>query len=306
VNGYVMRALGPVLIVAALAILGARLEGGHRKSHTAVNTSDVTRTAVGDVTYVCPMDPDVRSRRPGTCQRCGMKLQAGVPDPAEFHLDLTVRPQRPEVAQRTSLTFAIHDPWKDRLVKAFSIVHEKLFHAFIVSQDLEFFEHGHPTPIGDGTFEYLTRLPSPGMYRILGDFYPEGATPQLITETVFVPGAESESPTLVRDYSEKKGGNMRVALETIPDQPVAGARTQMRFTLDAGGLEKYLGAWAHMLIASDDLIDMMHEHPARADGGPRVEFDIVFPRARSFRVWVQFQRGAVVNTVHFDVPVTTQ
>ena len=99
---------------------------------------------------------------------------------------------------------------------------------------------------------------------------------------------------------------MRVALETIPDQPVAGARTQMRFTLDAGGLEKYLGAWAHMLIASDDLIDMMHEHPARADGGPRVEFDIVFPRARAFRVWVQFQRAGVVNTVHFDVPVTTQ
>ena len=102
-NGYVMRALGPVLIVAALAILGARLEGGHRKSHTPVNTSDVAPTAVGDVTYVCPMDPDVRSRRPGTCQRCGMKLQAGVPDPAEFHLDLTVRPHRPEVGQRTSL-----------------------------------------------------------------------------------------------------------------------------------------------------------------------------------------------------------
>ena len=51
---------------------------------------------------------------------------------------------------------------------------------------------------------------------------------------------------------------------------------------------------------------MMHEHPARADGGPMVEFDIVFPRPRAYRVWVQLQRGGVVNTVHFDVPLIAQ
>jgi len=34
-----------------------------------------------------------------------------------------------------------------------------------------------------------------------------------------------------------------------------------------------------------------------------VRFDVVFPRARPYRVWVQFQRSGVVNTVHFDVPV---
>jgi hypothetical protein len=28
------------------------------------------------------------------------------------------------------------------------------------------------------------------------------------------------------------------------------------------GLEKYLGAWGHMLAASDDLIDMTHTHPS--------------------------------------------
>jgi len=99
---------------------------------------------------------------------------------------------------------------------------------------------------------------------------------------------------------------MHVSLETTPERPVAGMRTQMRFTLDAGGLEKYLGAWGHMLTVSDDLIDMMHDHPARADGGPRVEFDMVFPRPSAYRVWVQFQRAGVVNTVHFDVPVAGQ
>ena len=59
-----------------------------------------------------------------------------------------------------------------------------------------------------------------------------------------------------------------------------------------------------MLAASDDLIDMMHQHPFIADGGPQVEFRVVFPRPRTYRMWVQFQRNGVVNTVHFDVPVT--
>jgi hypothetical protein len=68
------------------------------------------------------------------------------------------------------------------------------------------------------------------------------------------------------------------------------------------GFEKYLGAWGHMLAASDDLIDMIHLHPLREDAGD-VQFGVVFPRARMYRVWVQFQRLGVVNTVHFDVPV---
>ena len=51
-------------------------------------------------------------------------------------------------------------------------------------------------------------------------------------------------------------------------------------------------------------------HDARApvsrDGGPEVEFEVAFPRPQTYRVWVQFQRDGVVNTVHFDVPVVSQ
>ncbi len=257
-----------------------------------------------DPVYVCPMDPDVRSHNPGTCVRCGMKLVAGIPDPVAFHLDLTLAPQPPQARQPATLQFAVHDPWKGRPVKNFLVIHEKLFHAFVVSQDLQFFEHGHPTQAGDGTFQYGVVFPKPGMFRVLGDFYPDGATPQLITKTVFVPGPAPPPLALGRDYSPKTAENLQASLETIPPQPIAGTRTQLRFTLSPDdGLEKYLGAWAHMLAASDDLIDMMHQHPFIADGTARVEFRVVFPRARTYRTWVQFQRNGVVNTVHFDVPV---
>ena len=58
-----------------------------------------------------------------------------------------------------------------------------------------------------------------------------------------------------------------------------------------------------MLVASSDLIDMMHEHPFLADGGLRLEFELVFPRPGTYRIWMQFQSDGVVNTAHFDVPV---
>jgi hypothetical protein len=141
------------------------------------------------------------------------------------------------------------------------------------------------------------------MYRVLGDFYPVGGTPQLTSETVFVPGAAPAPVVLGRDYSTKTDRNLRVAVTTIPEQPVAGNRTQVRLTVaGAHPLQPYLGVWAHMLAASNDLIDMMHEHPFRADGGPQLEFEVVFPRPGVYRLWVQLQSDGVVNTVHFDVP----
>jgi len=256
-----------------------------------------------DPVYFCPMDRDVRSNTPGNCSRCGMKLVAAVPDPIEYHLDLVITPRIPKPGEKVRLKFDVHDPWKNNPVKKFNIVHEKLFHAFIVSEDLQVFVHDHPVWVNDA-FQYEMTLPKPGMYRILGDFYPEGATPQLIAKTIFVAGNASPPPPLTRDYSPKSGQNIKVEFSTFPAQPAAGKNTQMRFTITpADGLEKYLGAWGHMLAASDDLIDMMHTHPFIADGSPQIQFDLTFSRARMYRVWVQFQRNGVVNTVHFDIPV---
>jgi hypothetical protein len=257
--------------------------------------------------YFCPMDPDVRSHQPQEkCPRCGMKLVSGLPDPVEYHLDVDMKPASLRPGQKADLQFSIHDPWKLRPVTNFQLVHEKLFHLFVVSQDLEVFLHDHPTLRDDGNFHYEYAFPKAGMYRLLGDFYPDGATPQLISRTVFVSGTAPKPVNLVRDYSTKSAQNLQVSLETIPQQPIAGATTQMRFTVNPGeGLEKYLAAWGHMLAASDDLIDLIHQHPFIADGGPQIQFNMVFPRAKNYRVWVQFQRQGVVNTAYFDVPVKT-
>jgi hypothetical protein len=257
-----------------------------------------------DGVFICPMDPDVRSNNPGVCPRCGMKLKEGIPDPVEYHMDLSVKPRVPQVGAPAELIFSIHDPWKDRSVTKFQIVHEKLFHMFVVSEDMKVFVHDHPYLGEDGDFHYNIKFPKPGMYRLLGDFYPDGATPQLIAKTVLVPGDPPGPPQLTRDYSNKTTENMTVELVTDPPKPIAGSKTMMFFKVSpTEGFEKYLGAWGHMLAASDDLIDLIHTHPFLADGGPNVQFNVVFPRAQMYRVWVQFQRAGVVNTAHFDIPV---
>jgi hypothetical protein len=238
-----------------------------------------------------------------------MNLVLGIPDPVEYPLDLTVSPRAPRPGDRVELTFKIKDPRTSAPVSQFEMVHEKLFHMFIVSQDLEFFLHDHPVVSGAGTFRYGGILPKPGMYRVLADYYPTNGTPQLTAKTIFVSGDGLGIPQPISqpspDRAAKHTANMDVELLTGPPTPIAGFKTILFFRVKPGeGLEQYLGAWGHMLAASDDLIDLIHTHPFLADGGPAIQFNVIFPRARTYRLWVQFQRKGVVNTAVFTIPVS--
>ena len=97
---------------------------------------------------------------------------------------------------------------------------------------------------------------------------------------------------------------MGATITTEPPDPIAGTETRIFLHLDnSQGLEQYIGAWAHMLAASDDLIDLVHSHPFQADGGADMQFHVYFARNRSYRVWFQFQKTGEVHTVYFDIPV---
>jgi hypothetical protein len=82
------------------------------------------------------------------------------------------------------------------------------------------------------------------MYRVLGDFYPDGATPQLIAKTLIVRGSPPPPAALHRDYSTKQAENLKVKMNTDPPQPIAAQKTQIHFRLSpADDIEKYIGAW---------------------------------------------------------------
>jgi Heavy metal binding domain len=245
--------------------------------------------------FICPMDPDIHSKNPGKCPRCGMKLEARVLQPEEYptYFDF----------HSPHLAITVKDPKTGKPVKDFEVVHEKQLHLFVLSSDLEYFAHIHPQ---DGKIDL--DLPHPGNYKLLADFYPKGGTPQFIDHYISTPGFDrplSETQAhLQPDLSPKNGENLQVSLTMEPAEPIPGKKTLLFFNVSpAEGLEQYLGAWSHMLFASDDLIDTIHTHPSIADGGKQIQFDVYFPRAATYRIWVQFQRLGKVNTVSFTVPV---
>ena len=259
--------------------------------------------------FVCPMDPDVRSETAGACSRCGMQLVLGLPVPVEYQVQLTTTPAAVRVGEPVQLSFEVIQPDSGSRQSEFEIVHEKLFHLFWVSHDLEVFRHEHPVLGDDGIFRIETVFDRPGVYRLMGDFYPSGGTPQMVPMTLTTAGFEEPletlAPSLAADQEPKRGRNIKVSLRTEPAKPLAGLLTLLFFELNtARGLQKYLGAWAHMLAVKDDLITMMHGHPRIADGGKLIQMNVIFPEPGMYRVWVQVQRKGKVSTLPFTVDVS--
>ena len=267
-----------------------------------------------DIEFVCPMDKDIRAKVPGKCPRCGMTLVAGIPDEHEYPVHITTKPRVLKAGEDVELKFRVENPVTDKPVREFEIMHEKLYHLFVVSHDTKFFVHTHPQVEPDGSLNLTLKFPHPGLYRVLSDFYPKGGTPQLIASSVFVPGPgfKLEPAKLEPDLSPQHSENLDVELSTDPPAPIAGFKTLMFFKLKPNeGIEQYIGAWGHMLAASSDLIDLIHTHPflvtdpVENGGYKQVQFNLIFPRAGIYRVWIQFQRKGVVNTVAFNIPVKT-
>jgi hypothetical protein len=147
---------------------------------------------------------------PGKCPRAD-GLVAGIPDPVEFHLDLTVTPGRPaERAGRAHVR--VFDPWKDHRVEKFSIIHEKPFHAFVVSRDLQFFLHDHPT-WENGAFHYRMKFPRRGVSRsAIFILRPQ----RNCCRRRSLPGPEAPVTALKRDYSQKRAENLSVDFSISP------------------------------------------------------------------------------------------
>lgn len=274
--------------------------------------------------YTCSMHPDIRTTAPGKCPKCAMTL---VPvNPAildEFNLRFECSPRAPKPGEKIRLRFAFFNPKTREQVKEFYITHDKLFHLFVVSEDLSEFQHIHPTFESDGTFTIETVLPVAGNYKIYTDIYPHDGAPQVLQENLATVGYSNDLvaalPHLKPDTSLIRiADGMKIELKLEPSEIVAGQPVALKYHLtDAKtgepirDLVPYLGAWGHTLILSEDQADYVHSHPEEAvpetadksklRGGPDATFNAFLPRPSIYRIWTQFQRGEVLTTVSFTV-----
>lgn len=277
--------------------------------------------------YACPMHPDIMAAKAGTCPKCFMSLvRMAPPEVGEYDLRLETKPAAPKPGEKVRLRFQIFHPKTGEQVKEFNILHDMPFHLFVLSQDLESFEHIHPTKQPDGSFIIETTLPKPGYFKIFSDFFPAGGTPQVIQRSLATAGyggdlsAGEAKLTPDRELVKAVAG-LRCELKFDPAEPVAGKPAVLKYNLTdertgrpVTDLEPYLGALGHTLILSEDASDYLHSHPVemvaegvardKVTGGPEVAFDTFFPRPGHYRIWSQFQRRGRVITVSFTVFVS--
>lgn len=157
--------------------------GNDRQSPTSRFDGDATGL------YTCSMHLNYRSNKPGKCPRCGMTLIPTTPAiEEEFDLEMDASPRTPRPGQPLTLRFAIFNPRTGAKVKEFGLMHGKLLHLFLVSQDLSGFQHIHPRQLSDGGFVIKTSLKRPGLYKVYTDIYPLDGAPQFLQTNISAAG----------------------------------------------------------------------------------------------------------------------
>jgi hypothetical protein len=274
--------------------------------------------------YICPMHPNEVKAEPGNCSICGMKLVPGDPmATADYVVKLTTEPKLVRAGQKTRFHFTISHPISGTRVDSFADVHDRLFHLFVVSRDLKEFAHIHPERLSDGSFVIEHTLPKAGHYVLFCDFMPVGGGPQLVATPLVTTGFEgdiaSAAPNLKEDDSFVKTVD-GVKLELLIERRklIAGEECDMPIHFQDAAteqpikdLQRYLGAFGHAMMLSEDMQEYVHAHPAEmlegttitSGGGPDLTFHALFPKPGHYRIWLQFQRRDKLSTVPITVRV---
>jgi hypothetical protein len=262
------------------------------------------------------MHPNVRGVAGDKCGDCGMALVV-IPDrtDAVYWLDVTTEPAAIPVQRPVRLQLTIRERATNEAVTHFDVIHERVMHLFVVSADLEYFDHVHPATVKDGVFEIPLTLPRAGAYRLVADLLPTGAAPQTLQHTLLTSShttATARRPAAPQAESlEAVEGDVRARLVTANARAGDDAHLVVELTDRESGapitdVEPYLGAWGHMFLASHDLADVVHSHPLIEEtkaGGPTITFQTLFARSGWYRVWTQIQRRDRLLTFDFTVRV---
>lgn len=212
--------------------------------------------------------------------------------------------------QETTLTIKVrgHDtPY----IEDFDVIHEKKMHLIVVSKDLSYFAHLHPTYEGKGVFRVALNVPQAGEYTMFADFKPTGSAQVAERHTMTAVGTAPVAKSLVVDNTivkEMAGKNVALAIDTLQ----AGEEATLTFSFKdmltgkpVKDLEQYLGAIGHVVIISADTQKYLHVHPADdSEKGPTATFMTTFDTPGLYKAWGQFQHKGEVFTVPFTLEVT--
>ncbi|MBD2214741.1 hypothetical protein H6G27_33560 [Nostoc linckia FACHB-104] len=196
-----------------------------------------------------------------------------------------------------------------KAITNFDTFQEKLMHLIVVSDDLQFFSHIHPTYKNNGQFEVAASFPQAGGYTFFSDYKPTGKTEQVSVLKAQVSGNTIPSPEI--DIQRSKTFNdTQVNLALSETTVKAGQEVTLMFKLQDTGdqqpltdLQPYLGENGHLVIVRNSkqltAADYIHAHALKNTPTGHVHFMTSFPQPGKYKLWGQFNRNGKIITADF-------
>ena len=226
-----------------------------------------------------------------------------------YRTHLQMHPAPAQAGQPVTLILTVRDG-EGRAVSRLTPSHEKPMHLFVVSRDLHYFAHVHPSLSGD-SFRVQHTFAAAGEYTLFVDYQQPGRGQVVDRHKVHVEGAARPlAAALTESPRTQRADGLEVTLHSDAELR-AGQAAMLHFDVtDAAtgkpvvDLEPYLGAMAHFMVLSADGQDFVHVHALDTrSSASRVSAHAVFPRPGLYKLWAQVQRHGGVATVPFVVRV---
>lgn len=270
-------------------------------------TLTISPPTVKDTTFTVSFPVSVKDADP---KRKGGKGST----PAPYTLDIQTNPYKIASGESATLTLTVKERATGKAVTKFDELHTVPMHLIFVKDDLSAFYHEHPTLNDDGTLTHTFSFPSAGVWKVWADCAPQNAGEMPLPGKIEVTGVRPLRVQLGQPTSGAvRSENGQVTANMKTNRLVAGQTLPLAFSLtDARGqvvedLQPWLGALAHLIAIDRDGNQYVHAHPDETDPrngrGGIVTFLARFPKAGTYKMWLQFQRAGSLTTVPFIVRV---
>ncbi len=186
-------------------------------------------------------------------------------------------------------------------VTSYDVEHEKELHLIVVRRDFGGFQHVHPTLEDDGTWAIDVAL-TPGSWRVLADFVPEGGEGITLGADLAVAGEVGASDPAPDDTVAEVDGYT----VTVSGDLEAGDSSDVTVEVTRDGrpvtdLEPYLGAYGHLVALREGDLAYLHVHAEEAGAGPRIPFVADIPSNGRYRLFLEFRHDGAVHTAGFTL-----
>jgi hypothetical protein len=215
--------------------------------------------------------------------------------------------------------------------------HGKLMHLFLIkSDDMGAFAHLHPVKSEADRFNAVLPPLAAGRYSLYAEVTHESGLARTLVSNVTIEESHGAPETIDSDDSWWPIDVPEVTLRKLgPERIIARSEVVLRFdALGADGqpapLEPYMGMWSHAAVRASDGSVFTHLHPsgtismtaqelfARRERGEDLKkpidvmcgrpereltFPYSFPKAGTYRMWVQVKAAGKVITESFDFQV---